>query len=102
MIRRLGSILALLSLGAASALAQSTHGALVGTIRDKSGGVVPNATVVATELETNVGKIGATNTFGDYEIPNLLPGTYDISGGEGFPSPATIRRRTSTRSTASP
>lgn len=76
----LAAVLGLMGLFAGPrALAQSTYGTLLGNVKDVSGAVVPNASVVVTQVETNSSKSGVTNNSGDYEIPNLLPGTYSVA-----------------------
>jgi hypothetical protein len=79
MIRRLAGILGLLSLVSIRLLGQSTYGSLLGTVKDNSGAVVPNARVVVTEAATNISKSATTNSDGDYQLVNLVPGTYDLS-----------------------
>lgn len=66
-----------------SLLAQSTYGTLLGTVQDPSGGVIQGAQVVATELSTNTPKTATTDSRGNYEIPNLLPGNYQVSISAG-------------------
>ncbi len=61
-----------------SARAQETRGAILGTVRDASGGVLPGMSVVVTNEETNVSYETVTNDRGAFEIPYLLPGTYRI------------------------
>lgn len=53
--------------------------ALVGTITDQNGNVVPNANVVGTNVDTKVQYPGTTNAEGYYSIPFINPGTYDIT-----------------------
>ncbi len=85
MLRKIACILGLLSLVGTGAFAQSTYGTLVGTVKDSSGAVVPSASVVAAEISTNVSKSATTNASGDYEIVNLLPGTFEVSvTAQGF------------------
>jgi hypothetical protein len=79
MSKRLSIVVCMLALSAASALAQSTYGTLLGTVKDATGAVVPDASIVVTEVTTNNNKTGVANARGDYEIPNLLPGSYEIS-----------------------
>jgi hypothetical protein len=79
MLKRLMSVLFVMLLCDGAALAQSIYGTLLGTVTDTSGAVVPNASVVVTEQNTNVSRSGATDTGGDYQLPNLLPGTYRVS-----------------------
>jgi hypothetical protein len=58
---------------------QGSSGALNGVVRDASGAVIPGATVVATELSTNVSKSTKTTGSGDYTFPALPPGSYKIA-----------------------
>ncbi|HEY6412287.1 MAG TPA: TonB-dependent receptor [Edaphobacter sp.] len=69
-------------------LAQYENGSIVGTIRDASGAVVSGATVTVTNIGTGVSSSRATNDSGDYEVPALRVGQYNVSvSREGF-SPA--------------
>jgi hypothetical protein len=56
--------------------AQIDRGAIVGTVRDSSGGVVPNAAVTVTNQATGVTSSTRTNAAGAYEVLALIPGTY--------------------------
>ena len=56
--------------------AQVVGGTISGTISDKSGALVPNATVSLTNLATGVTTTVTTNAQGLYSLPNLLPGNY--------------------------
>ena len=55
---------------------------LTGRVTDSSGGVISNAKVEATNVETNIKFTGETNTKGLYSIPNLPPGTYRVIVGK--------------------
>ncbi len=56
-----------------------------GTIRDVSGGVVPEATVVLKNVETGVERRTASNDVGVYVLQQILPGKYNIDvHKEGF------------------
>jgi hypothetical protein len=59
--------------------AQTTSGALVGTVFDSSGAGIPGASVEATNVETNVTTSVKTNDRGDYRIGNLLVGRYNLT-----------------------
>jgi hypothetical protein len=61
-----------------TAAAQSLYGALVGNVTDATGGVIPGATVVATQAETNLTREVTTSETGAYSIPNIPSGTYTI------------------------
>ena len=58
------------------AAAQSIFGAIVGTVTDATGAVIPGAKVTATNIRTNEKRGFTTNEFGTYELNNLFPGTY--------------------------
>ncbi|HEY2545189.1 MAG TPA: carboxypeptidase regulatory-like domain-containing protein [Candidatus Acidoferrum sp.] len=60
--------------------AQIISGDLVGTVLDKTGGVVPGATVEAVNVATGVKYTTKSNDAGEYRINNLPVGTYNISG----------------------
>jgi len=67
------------------AMAQGVRGSISGTVTDTTGAVVPNASVVATEVDTNVQNKTTSNKDGIYRFPSLSPGTYEISvGKQGF------------------
>jgi Carboxypeptidase regulatory-like domain len=59
--------------------AQIISGDLVGTILDKSGALVPGATVVATNADTGVKYETKANEAGEYRFNNLPVGTYGVS-----------------------
>jgi hypothetical protein len=59
--------------------AQDPRGTIVGRVIDRSGAVVPNLEVRATNQETSVVATGRTTSAGDYRIGFLLPGKYTIS-----------------------
>ena len=76
--RHLLPILMLIA-AAASLMAQSTvTGGINGTITDPQGGVVPNATITVTSMETNAVVTVQSNSAGGYRVTNLQPGKYRI------------------------
>jgi hypothetical protein len=64
---------------AAPVLAQAVSGAVVGTVRDATGAVVPGATVTATNQETGIAQSTVTTGDGDYTLASLPPGTYRVA-----------------------
>jgi len=70
----------------ALANAQSAASAQIsGTVVDPQGAVVPGAKVTATNQATGIGRSVNTTSTGNYVIPNLQPGTYDVSvDAKGF------------------
>ncbi len=63
---------------APAALAQSTLGTIRGTVNDAQGGVIPGATVTATDEDTGVTRETVSDGEGLYELSNLRPGTYSV------------------------
>ena len=65
---------------APSASAQlASQTALVGTVTDSGGGVLPGATVVAVNLGTKDTYEATTNAQGYYNIQFVRPGRYEIT-----------------------
>ena len=65
--------------GSTPLLAQTSYGTIVGTVNDPSGAGVPDAKVTVINTETGVTRSVQTNDVGNYRIPSLLPGTYEIT-----------------------
>ncbi|MBV8817867.1 MAG: carboxypeptidase regulatory-like domain-containing protein, partial [Acidobacteriaceae bacterium] len=77
------SELALLGVFATAAWAQSAQ--ISGRVMDNSGAVVPEVKIKITNAATGVARETASNESGDYIIPQLQPGTYNISAEkQGF------------------
>jgi len=67
--------------------AQGVTGQLAGTITDATGGVLPGVTVVVKNVNTNDTRETLTNARGEFLIPDLLAGTFDLSASlAGFKS----------------
>ncbi len=67
----------LVVLGAAPAMAQ--YGQIEGLVKDQTGGVLPGATVTATNEETGVTRSAVTGESGSYRLPGLPPGVYTVT-----------------------
>src|SRR5437868_1148132 len=65
-------------LHAPAALAQVDRATLSGVVKDTGGGVVPGATVVVTNLATNVAAQEVTTATGSCQVVHLIPGRYRI------------------------
>ena len=65
--------------------AQQVLGTITGTVKDASGGAVPDATVKAVNTATNLSVTAKTQGNGSYSLSNLPAGTYHVSfAKEGF------------------
>lgn len=58
---------------------QTITATLTGEIKDQAGAVVPGALVTATSVDTGQAKTATTNDDGNYTIPFLQPGTYNVT-----------------------
>ncbi len=88
MLFRLTFALTLLCLVSALILpAQTPTATVVGTVYDSSGAVVPNAGVEVKNSDTNEIRKTVSSERGEFTVPNLMPGTYEITTTkEGFRS----------------
>jgi hypothetical protein len=67
------------AVGSLVLLAQSSYGRITGRVVDQQGAVVPNATLRATQTNTNFQSSTRTNQDGLFDMPSLLPGDYVIA-----------------------
>jgi hypothetical protein len=63
----------------ATAFAQFDNGSIVGTVHDGTGAVVSGATVTVTNIGTGIVSTRTTNDNGDYEVPALRVGQYNVT-----------------------
>lgn len=63
----------------APAASQVTGATLSGLVTDASGATIANASVSAKNVATGDERAVVTNAEGFYTVPNLLPGSYDVS-----------------------
>jgi hypothetical protein len=70
---------------AVALLGQDVGGSIAGRITDSTGAVIAGAEIVATHRETGASRNTKSAAEGDYHLPALPIGTYDISAGHaGF------------------
>jgi outer membrane receptor protein involved in Fe transport len=81
MVRQAGLACVILGvlLTAASVPAQTALATLRGTILDEQGGALPGVTVTVRQVETNTVQTSVTGGEGQYFIPNLRPGRYEVT-----------------------
>jgi Carboxypeptidase regulatory-like domain len=64
---------------AVAAIAQETRATLTGRVTDPTGAIVPNANINIINTDTGTQTAVKSNQDGDYTVPFLLPGTYEVS-----------------------
>ncbi|MBP7568580.1 MAG: TonB-dependent receptor [Acidobacteria bacterium] len=77
--RALVALIALALLCAPSAMAQEQRGAIEGTVKDSSGGVLPGVTVEAKNIAVGSVATTVTDAVGAYRFPALAPGRYEVT-----------------------
>jgi len=65
-------------LPSSTATAQVSSGKVLGIVTDNSGGVLPGASIVLRNLGTGVTRETVSNDRGQYEVPGVQPGRYQI------------------------
>jgi hypothetical protein len=85
------SLLAVLLVCAGNTFAQSSNGSVVGTVTDKTGGAVANASVKVVSIDRGgETRNTTTDSVGTYRVSSLLPGKYKVTvEASGF-SPTVI------------
>ncbi len=63
----------------------ASTGQIAGTVRDQTGAVIPEVTVIVTEAKTGLKREVKTDALGTYTVPLLPPGVYTVEfSREGF------------------
>src|ERR1700729_885079 len=66
-------------------LVSAQEATIVGTVTDPSGAVVPNVAILVSNVDTGAMRTLATNDAGQYVVPGLLIGKYDLEAqASGF------------------
>src|SRR5579864_8358484 len=63
---------------AVALFAQGNFGRIQGTVTDQTGAVLPGATVSITDTQRGLARTLNTDAAGEYNAPNLIPGTYTV------------------------
>src|SRR5215813_7521721 len=73
------SLILILGLAAPlTALAQTASGTILGTVSDSNGGVITDATVKITNVQTGFSRTVTTDSEGRYRVPVLPLGKYEV------------------------
>ena len=72
-------LLLVLATPASRIFAQVKSSAITGTVTDKTGAVVPNATITVTEQATNTSTSAQTTSKGEFSVPYLSLGRYTLT-----------------------
>src|SRR3954469_15465873 len=67
-------------LSAPALQAQAVSGTILGTVQDSSGAAVPGASVTIVNSETRLTRSVISDSTGEYNVPSLPPGMYNLSG----------------------
>src|SRR5207302_4661866 len=73
------ALIGLIVLGNCTVLAQGFTAAITGTVTDTSGAAVPGAAVTVKHLETGLTRSVQANASGNYSVPSLPVGEYEIT-----------------------
>ena len=65
-------------LACAPAFSQGNQGRILETITDQTGGAISGATVNVKDVQRGTSRDLTTGDSGEYNTPNLLPGTYSV------------------------
>ena len=70
---------------------QGETGTISGTVKDSTGAIIAGAGVTAKSVATGAERTVQTGSIGQYLIPELIPGLYDITVTSGSFAPFTAR-----------
>ena len=94
------AILMLSSAAANQLFAQAIFGSINGTITDKTGAVIPNATITVADVSKGTQQQVTSNAAGNYTVNHLIPDVYTVKAeAKGF-TPATSANITLAADTA--
>jgi hypothetical protein len=76
---RICSLILAVVFSTSAALAQSSHGAMAGTITDPTGAVIPGAKVLVVDAATGTKSETVSTSSGDYRFTELPVGNYTVT-----------------------
>ena len=78
LVKKVMAVAACLCLFCLQLPAQSSYGSIVGAVTDPTGAIIRGAKVTLTNSATREVLIGVSNDSGNYQFPNLQPGSYNV------------------------
>src|SRR5262249_49557151 len=72
-------IIAVVAVSSCPSFAQGAAATISGVVHDATGGVIPGATVIAKHTESGLTRTVQTNETGDYKMPSLPVGAYEVT-----------------------
>jgi hypothetical protein len=78
-LRRIILLLAIIIALPLSSMAQFEAGSVLGTVKDQTGALIPNAKVQIKSLATNTLRETVSNASGEWSFPALEPGRYEVT-----------------------
>lgn len=73
-----------------TASSQAVFGSIVGTATDASGAVIPNASIVVTDISKGTTQTVQSNATGNFTVSRLVPDTYRVKASAAGFSDATV------------
>src|ERR1700732_2115667 len=84
-LRSLVWLACLFALSAAAAFAQLSSATLNGVVRDSTGAVIAKASVILSNVDTGIERLGNSNESGNYVFADITPGRYTLKvTAQGF------------------
>ena len=84
-LRSLVLLACLFALSAAAAFAQLSSATLNGVVRDSTGAVIAKASLLLSNVDTGIERIGNSNDSGNYVFADITPGRYTLKAtAQGF------------------
>lgn len=85
MVKRTAGLVAWIALGTSLVFAQGSTATIVGEVKDASGAVLDGAAVTVKHLETGLSRAAVTDSNGNYRVPSLPVGAYEVTAAHpGF------------------
>src|SRR5437016_6761027 len=79
MFSRTAGLIAFIALGTGLLFAQGSTASMIGSVKDASGAVLPGTTVSVKHLETGLTRAVEADASGNYSIPSLPVGEYELT-----------------------